>query len=545
MPVRFRPLQFTCNFKKVETMISQAKKPITSLDDLRRELRYRFQDELVNTVQGPSDTLVEMVCDPMETERYPLFASVSKEASTATRRGPSRSGGAAEPTAKNHFPPLTSRGVTKRNSSEKLPCPTPKKVLGGYDGGAEVGFNGEWNPKSFKSLLSLLETARLAAENEGSDDRFVTLHGMTFSVQAHGGNAGAHYKYIMTGQGMKVYIHANPKGPVQPIRIRYGFESLCGRDLFAVHANTLEWFQKLGFKVVKETVTRVDMQVMLLRKISDIASLIMEDKVICKALDYVFHGKKGKSITSFTAGKRIQVCIYNKRHELLTTGDEVKLNMMIEDCLCGELPDELTRVEFRMRRAALKYFGVNTIQDLLDRERSIVEFLTFDWFRLLAKEKSKGNEKRQAMHPIWHEVRELFFEYFPGPVEGRKPIDRNNSRRELKCTGESLIKQAVGCLATAAAVVKGVFEDEKAALTFVYDLLSEKIEKFTSRTFERVKELGIIRGVEAPNAIDWHLDPRYACGSSDSVTREYHSSMFDEEYQYQKFREYAVEGCPF
>ena len=51
----------------------------------------------------------------------------------------------------------------------------------------------------------------------------------------------------------------------------------------------------------------------------------------------------------------------------------------------GELPDDLTRVEFQLRRDALKYLGVKTVQDLLERENAIVDFLTYDWFRLLPR----------------------------------------------------------------------------------------------------------------------------------------------------------------
>ena len=247
-------------------MISQANttEQVTSIDDLRRELRNRFQEEMANEVQGPSETLLEMVCDRGEVEKYPLFANLllpEGKGGKATRRGPSRSGGAVSPVARFICPPLTSRGVTKRNSEENLPSPPPQKVLGGYDGGVEVGFNGEWNAKAFKSLMSKLETARTAAEKEGGDDRFVTIDGLTFSVQAYGGNAGAHYKYILTGGGMKVYFHQNPQGNIQAVRIRYGFESLCGRDAFAVHAHTLTWLAKLGFKVTKEILSRADMQV--------------------------------------------------------------------------------------------------------------------------------------------------------------------------------------------------------------------------------------------------------------------------------------------
>jgi hypothetical protein len=70
--------------------------------------------------------------------------------------------------------------------------------------------------------------------------------------------------------GIKIYIHGNPKGPIQGVRIRYGFEALAGRDLFAVHVNMLDRLKEIGFTVQKEIVSRIDLQVMLFRAISEL-----------------------------------------------------------------------------------------------------------------------------------------------------------------------------------------------------------------------------------------------------------------------------------
>jgi len=349
--------------------------------------------------------------------------------------------------------------------------------------------------------------------------------------------------------GLKFLIHSNPKGGLQPIRLRYGFESLAARNLFFVHASVLEFLQELGFTVTKEVVSRVDLQVMLFRNISEFMQPLFANRVVKRGQAYSFHGEGNKPITSYTLGKAIQLCIYDKREELIKKFDEVKMSLIVNDCLNGEFPEELTRVEFRLRRDALKYLGVNTMQDLLEREHAIVDYLTFDWFRLLAEDKKSksGHERRQALAPVWQEVRESFFKYFPGcSVENRKPIDRNiKGRREVNCTGESLVKQAVGCLATAAALVKGTFETETEALSFVTDIFADKVKTLFSRVRQRAVDLGILRGVNPPNAMDWHLDPRYACDSPESSIQEYNRMFTDEEYQYKQFREYAVEGCPF
>lgn len=518
-------------------------KQITPVDELRKQLRNRFNEEIENAVQGPSEALFELLCDPFESsdsDRYPLFASMGKK-DTAARRGPSRSGGAEPGT---FSPPLDNMGVTKYRSEIAEPKPSSKKIMGGYDGGTEVGFNGTWSATPFKRLLSDLEQAQAASKEEAGDDCYVTLCGKAFLVNPHGAKCGVYYRYVLEGAGLKIYIHENPQGPMQPIRIRYGFEGVVGRDLFMVHLHTLEWLKELGFTVEKETVSRVDMQVMTERCIDDYGVPIIHHHVVNRAKKSKVELSQKHIFDTYTAGQRIQICIYDKRKELCDTRDEVKLNLLMNECLGGEFPEELTRIEFRLKRDALKYLGVNTMQDLLEKENAIVDFLTFDWFRILESPKVRGHENTQKLHPVWQEVRNLFMVYFPGVEGHRKPIERNNSRRELKCTGEALVKQAVGCLASAAAVVKGMFQDETSALSFVYDVLSENVKKLYVRTTERVKELGIVRGVEAPNALDWHLDPRYACASTESALQDFRE-VFDEDLQYERFRNYAVAGCPF
>ena len=88
------------------------------------------------------------------------------------------------------------------------------------------------------------------------------------------------------------YIHANPKGPIQPVRLRYGFEALASRDLFNVHANMLDWLKEIGFTVQKETVSRVDLQVMLFRAIAELITPIFANRSVKRASKFTFHGNR-------------------------------------------------------------------------------------------------------------------------------------------------------------------------------------------------------------------------------------------------------------
>ena len=300
----------------------------------------------------------------------------------------------------------------------------------------------------------------------------------------------------------------------------------------------------IGFTVTDETISRADFQTMFFRPVQDFIEPIFMNRSVMRARDDKFFRSGGK-ITGFTCGSKVVLRIYDKRVELLKKPDEVKLSLEINECLGGELPDDLTRVEFQLRREALAYMGVKTVQDLLERETAIVDFLTYDWFRILKDEKKKNHTSEQKMSPLWEEVRAAFMEYFPGSLKERKPIDRKlKGRRSVICSADSLVKQAVGCLATACSLVKGVVENEVQALSFVMDKVGEKAKNLFARIIERTVELGIVRGVESPDALDWYNDPRYAMEGSQVLPPDFRV-VWDEDMQYETFRQVAVAGCPF
>jgi len=194
-------------------MIAEIKSQVTSVEILRRELKLRFQEELMNEAQGPNDVLMEMVLDPIgESSKFPLFfqqmakgkeakASKARKNGTNAAAFPERSE-ETPPRLHASYPPLTSRGVTNRQKLEAPILKTKEKILGGYDGGCEVGFYGDWNPGKFKNLLNKLELAKQSAINTPvSDDRYVTFGDFTFSVHSSvarigGGGDGSNKKGV-------------------------------------------------------------------------------------------------------------------------------------------------------------------------------------------------------------------------------------------------------------------------------------------------------------------------------------------------------------
>ena len=95
----------------------------TSVEALRRELHLRFEDEEFHEPQGASELLSELVIDPKEESRFPLFfqkmvgrgKDARKKAVPAGRRVPSKEGDALPCTLPFNQPV----------SNDSLPCPSP------------------------------------------------------------------------------------------------------------------------------------------------------------------------------------------------------------------------------------------------------------------------------------------------------------------------------------------------------------------------------------------------------------------------------------
>jgi hypothetical protein len=202
--------------------------------------------------------------------------------------------------------PLTDRGDTKypnqtinqtqqRTISEVAENttynvqPTSEGKWGGFDGGVEIGFEVQWNKEQFNALLEVLAEGRQQAESHDEKTPvYAQIGGRPFIIKPTGAKAGLYYKFILEGCGINVYIHHKPPKNRQGIRVRYQFESLIRFDLYSLHEKLREWLESLGLTITKETVSRVDMQVMTLRKTHDYLKLIINNHAITRAQKDIF-----------------------------------------------------------------------------------------------------------------------------------------------------------------------------------------------------------------------------------------------------------------
>jgi hypothetical protein len=167
-------------------------------------------------------------------------------------------------------------------------------------------------------------------------------------------------------------------------------------------------------------------------------------------------------------------------------------------------------VEFRLWRDTLRILEIDTVQELREREAALVDWLTHRWFRILAEPSVRGHENTAALHPAWENVRKLFHEWFPG-IDDNKPVEWRRSE-PVSCDSTPLLKQAVGCMAKAIGIEKGV---KKTAFE-IYQLACEKLRLFEKTLFFKVsrcvERLGLSSGVLLGGST-YDYAVRNACGS--------------------------------
>jgi hypothetical protein len=388
------------------------------------------------------------------------------------------------------YPPHTNRGVTF-NESQSL------SLLGGYDGGIELGFSGNWEIKKYLELKKELENHKAQALScnkisYGSGVHTFELNNKAFIMKAKSAEAGGVYRYVIEGEGVRIYIHSNPKGDIQPVRVHYLAVGLIGRDFFHKHSEIREFIESLGFEITGEKLSRVDMQVMVKIPVSEFIKAHYEQRVVTPAQLCTIHSS-GKRAESMSVGSELRVSIYDKRKELKKQlkSDPVKVALMLENVLGKdffETDTPLTRVEFQLHRSVLRDFGINSVQDLLEHETAIARYCSNKYFRILAEPKKQGHTSEQKTSEIWLQVQSQFLSVF-SDAEGHRQEIKRDTKRPVRCSADHLTAQLLGCGATAAVLQLGHNADFITVLQYILESVGNGAVKMFNRYKERSKEL--------------------------------------------------------
>lgn len=479
------------------------------------------ESEALDELFAIPESVASPLLSGMETRSEPGAAGAPARAASSSR-GNDRAG-----SRRAACPPTTNRGALKRTPSTGEPskpdrsfCVGPAKrcganfgdlsnvsYYGGYDGGCEIGYYGAWaDPESSVSFYNLLKPQLAALKEqatkcEGEAVVVVNLAGVDFVVGPRGsGGRGCSYAYILKSGGVTLLVHENPKGGIQPIRVHFGFTSLHNRAFFSVVERVEKLLADVGFEIERSVVSRVDLQVTLTVDPQVLFSAICNGQSVASArrFDWRFQGSR---METFTAGSDTQICIYDKAQELLAKQDTEKLA-----AVSAMFPDgffELTRVEYRLRRDALRNMEIHSWQDLKEKEADLIDYLTGRWFRILNCRPSKGNETRCKAHPVWKLVTYAFKTSFDDQNDvaddDKKPLERRDPN-VVRCEPVELENQFIGVLASWLSKKLGYQTDIQKAWRYVIDFLELQFPQIVKKANYRARKTELERGVFAESS---------------------------------------------
>lgn len=169
----------------------------------------------------------------------------------------------------------------------------------------------------------------------------------------------------------------------------------------------------LGFTIEWTRLTRIDLAIDLVdQPLDPIVHLIDRRQYVSKAKSIAIHRDAGQAsrCTGITVGCHdMKLRIYDKLHELAGGRHPNRLQDLQQTFWRCE-PGYVTRVEFQMTRKSLKSSGVDTMEDWITNRATVMLsgiHPRLDWFRLLDRIPSKGNQKRTPDHAIWIRLRRL------------------------------------------------------------------------------------------------------------------------------------------
>lgn len=174
----------------------------------------------------------------------------------------------------------------------------------------------------------------------------------------------------------------------------------------------------------------------------------------------------GETLYFGKAQSQVRCCIYDK---LSDAREKKTLNLMCKRRWGGETPSCATRVEFRVRRQALKRAGIDSVEDLFEKEGDLLQYLCTRWLRFTdgPLDRENRNQARIDTLPLWADVHDRFVEGVGG-LSGKPLAPLPKQPVSMVQWG----KQAVGVVFSAAKAEERSLKSLGAFKAYAIDLMA-------------------------------------------------------------------------
>lgn len=327
---------------------------------------------------------------------------------------------------------------------------------------------------------------------EGHGKGWFEFGGCVWKVLPHGmgGKDGrSYFPYVIASGGVLIGFRRDSHETVSNMWVEMGSIPLAMNDgLTGVWGELKRMFKAESVTVIREIVSRVDMYADFdACDVSEFCRRFNEGMKVTRARKIGNYAEDlntatylvGLRFTGFSMGTNIKLRCYDKRYEL--EKDPVKWGVFADRY--NGIPEVLTRIEFQLRRVALKEFlfngldRIDGVDSYLAARDHLWKYLTEDWFRLTDEkvDAKNKNQSKASTWDIWRQIQDA-----AGHVV--KEIFRH--RRPAKVDMEHLYKMALGCMCKIAIWEKGKVETANEVIAHFV----EKVKAHGFRDFWDVME---------------------------------------------------------
>jgi hypothetical protein len=352
----------------------------------------------------------------------------------------------------------------------------------------------EWDKEGWDVLELALDEAKERAQRANSEaDSCISSGGNIFAVDPHGhksASGGPMYSWGLKCGGVSISVSRSQKysGDCPNVFVNIGsvfLMAMGGLDnAWPVVRSMVEGF---GGKIDVVKMTRVDVCVdMPGVSVVEFVEPFLQNRFVSRAHKSSFH-KDGKRYTGFSIGTDIMLRVYDKLEEVSKKSETGKLDVLVNE-VWGYLPEHATRVEFQVRSEKLRTFGIVTLEDYFDKRARLCSYLSGQWFRLTEEVPDSSNQANFECTQLWKYVWHYFMEW-SCPYGGKpEPIKRV---RTIRSDPEQMLKQAVGCLTSVAAMsgsyVMTAGELKKLCGRYILEVLKEEPDIYGKFESKRVR----------------------------------------------------------
>jgi hypothetical protein len=324
----------------------------------------------------------------------------------------------------------------------------------------------EWNP-TFENLAKSLDELKELAKGEveglnylksGFDEWLVNPNGFQL-----GKGKGPKFRWRLAWGGVALGMQNRASVPVDAkignVWLIIGSEILMAvGGLKNVYAIVVEKLAALGGRILRHKLSRVDACVDLAGvAVTEFTKPFRDYRYVTRAQTGSEHfelemkatiHRRGRRDTGFSIGTKIMLRIYDK---LLEVKSQPSKQAIILERRWGNMPDKATRVEFELKREALKSFQIDTIEQWEEKKASVMKYLCDEWFRFVEKDGDRTNTSRMKVLKVWEVVAQRFADWTNAKPE-TKTAER--FKADVVINPHALLLQAYGCIVAAVVALR-------------------------------------------------------------------------------------------